>query len=59
VIGVSKEIEDEAALVFSEVFYDAIGAGDDVELAFEVAVNAIEMEGMAEEGKVSVLLVGA
>ena len=54
-IGMSKDIEDEAAMCFSEAFYDAIGAGDDVELAFEVGVNAIEMNGI-EEGHIPVLL---
>ncbi len=55
VIGMSDAIPDEAAMVFSEAFYDSIGTGDDVDLAFEIGVDAIGMNGMLG-GEIPVLL---
>jgi hypothetical protein len=41
VIGMSKEIEDNAAIEFSKGFYDALGAGWSIEDAFQLGVQGI------------------
>ena len=43
VVGMNTAVPDQAAIEFSEAFYDAIGSGKDVEFAFNLACNAIEM----------------
>ncbi|AEE53346.1 hypothetical protein [Haliscomenobacter hydrossis] len=43
VIGMSDAIPDKAAIEFSEAFYDAIADGREVEFAFDLAVNSIEL----------------
>lgn len=40
-IGMKLEVKDKAAIAFSEAFYDAIGAGEGIETAFEIGKNAI------------------
>ncbi|MBD2695217.1 CHAT domain-containing protein [Anabaena catenula] len=44
VIGMSREIGDEAAIAFSIGFYDSVGAGRTVEDAYELGCNSIQME---------------
>jgi WD40 repeat protein len=44
VIGMNREILDEAAIAFAVGFYDGIGAGKSIEMAYELGCNAIEME---------------
>ncbi|MEM7392780.1 MAG: sigma-70 family RNA polymerase sigma factor [Verrucomicrobiota bacterium] len=46
VIGTTAAITDEAAIVFSTGFYDAIGAGKSYNKAYQWACNAIELEGL-------------
>jgi TIR domain/CHAT domain len=48
VIGMNNEIGDKAAITFAVGFYDALGAGRDVEFAFKLGCAAIRMEGIAE-----------
>lgn len=48
VIGMSKEIGDKAAITFAVAFYDALGAGETVEFAFELGCSAIQIAGIAE-----------
>jgi WD40 repeat protein len=48
VIGMNKEIGDSAAIAFTSAFYDALGAGESVEFAFELGRNAIQMIGLPE-----------
>jgi hypothetical protein len=48
VIGMNKEIGDKAAIAFAVGFYDALGAGRDMEFVFKLGCNAIRMEGIAE-----------
>ncbi|MDJ0707007.1 MAG: CHAT domain-containing protein [Leptolyngbyaceae cyanobacterium MO_188.B28] len=48
VIGMNQAIGDEAAIAFSIGFYDALGAGRDVEFAFKLGCTAIQLEGIAE-----------
>ncbi|KAM3116457.1 GUN4 domain-containing protein [Phormidesmis sp. 146-33] len=49
VIGMAKEIGDHSAIQFSIGFYDAIGAGRNIEDAFKFGINAIELSGIPEE----------
>jgi hypothetical protein len=48
VIGMNREIGDRAAIEFSVGFYDALGAGYSVEIAYKFGCNAIQMAGIAE-----------
>jgi hypothetical protein len=48
VIGMNQAIGDKAAISFAVGFYDALGAGRDVDFAFKLGCNAIQMEGIAE-----------
>src|SRR4028119_774496 len=43
-MGMNREILDEAAIAFAVGFYDGIGAGKSVEIAYKLGCNAIEME---------------
>lgn len=40
-IGMNREVKDKSAIAFSEAFYDAIGAGEGIEKAFEIGKNAV------------------
>lgn len=44
VIGMKKEIDDDAAIEFSVGFYDALGAGWSYEKAFEMGKSSIQMK---------------
>ena len=46
VVGMSDEIEDEAARTFSTAFYRAIGFGTDLLTAFNLGCNAIDIENL-------------
>ncbi len=48
VIGMSAGISDQAATEFAVAFYDALGAGRPIEVAFEFGRNAIEMADLPE-----------
>lgn len=48
VIGMTKEIGDKAAITFAVAFYDALGAGETVEFAFELGRSAIQIAGIPE-----------
>ncbi|GEM_PF-2585886 len=48
VIGMSKEIGDTAAIKFSIGFYDALGAGRNVEFAYKLGCRVIRMAGIPE-----------
>jgi CHAT domain len=48
VIGMSQEIGDTAAIVFSVSFYTALGAGKDYKFAYEFGCNAIQLAGISE-----------
>jgi hypothetical protein len=48
VIGMSREIGDRAAIKFSTGFYDALGAGRSVEIAYEFGCVAIQLENIPE-----------
>jgi|GEM_PF-3134308 len=46
VIGMSKAVPDNTAISFSTSFYDAIGAGKEIEFAFKFAITNIGLEGL-------------
>ena len=48
VIGMSKEIGDRAAIKFVIGFYDALGAGRDVEFAYKLGCRVIRIAGIPE-----------
>ena len=49
VIGMKSAVPDQAGVVFSEAFYDALGAGESLEFAFELGCSAIEMYQLKKE----------
>jgi len=56
VVGMKKEIGDEAAIIFAEYFYSALGYGRSVKQAFEQGKVALILESIPE-GDVPVLIV--
>jgi hypothetical protein len=48
VIGMNRPIGDQAAIRFSEGFYDALGAGRDYDTAFNLGRSAINLAGSSE-----------
>ncbi|MBE9112303.1 tetratricopeptide repeat protein [Nodosilinea sp. LEGE 07298] len=48
VIGMCDQIGDQAAISFAVAFYDALGAGRDVDFAYKNACVAIKMEGIPQ-----------
>jgi hypothetical protein len=48
VTGMTKEIGDKAAISFAVAFYDALGAGHEIEFAFDLACTVIHMRGIPE-----------
>jgi hypothetical protein len=48
-IGMNAAIGDKAAIVFAAAFYRALGFGLDVQRAYELGKNALEIEGITEE----------
>lgn len=48
VVGMSKEIDDKAAIAFSTGFYQAIGAGKSIEEAFKLGIVQIRLQGIPE-----------
>jgi len=49
VIGMSAAVPDTTAIAFATGFYDAIGAGRDIEFAFNFAKTGISLEGLTGE----------
>jgi CHAT domain-containing protein len=57
VIGMNTRVEDDTAIEFSTGFYRGLLEEEDVEFAFDLAVNAIQLEGLSDDD-VPVLLKG-
>lgn len=55
VIGMNKAVPDSTAIAFATSFYDAIGAGREIEFAFNFAKINIELEGLTGD-QIPVLL---
>jgi hypothetical protein len=49
VIGMNQAVGDAAAREFAVGFYDALGAGRDIEFAYKFACNSIRMAGIPED----------
>jgi CHAT domain len=49
VVGMSADISDNAAIEFAVAFYDALGAGRPIEIAYQFGRNAIAMKGIPED----------
>jgi hypothetical protein len=49
VVGMRRAIGDRAAIEFAVGFYDALGAGRDVEFAYRYGCNAIQLAGIPED----------
>ncbi len=47
VIGMSGDIMDKAAIEFAKGFYNALGAGESIEIAYGIGCNAIKLEGIS------------
>lgn len=47
VIGMNKEMADDASTEFSVAFYDGLGAGKDIDFAFRLGKSAIMMKGLS------------
>lgn len=48
VVGMNKEIGDQASIEFAVGFYTALGAGESIEFAYEFGCNAVELAGLRE-----------
>ncbi|BAZ28289.1 hypothetical protein NIES4074_07200 [Cylindrospermum sp. NIES-4074] len=48
VIGMNQAVGDKAAIEFAVGFYDALGAGRDIDFAFKLGCSAIRLAGIAE-----------
>lgn len=48
VIGMSRAISDPAAIEFAVAFYDALAAGKPTAFAYQLACNALQLEGLPE-----------
>ena len=55
VIGMNDSIDDDSAIEFSTGFYRGLAEEEDIEFAFDSAVNMIQLEGL-EDDNVPVLL---
>ncbi|MCP4697623.1 MAG: CHAT domain-containing protein [Gammaproteobacteria bacterium] len=49
VVGMNQAIDDRAAIEFAVAFYDALGAGESIEFAYQLACNAIQFAGISEQ----------
>ena len=48
VIGMSDTLADNAAIEFAKGFYDALGAGNSIESAYNMGCNAIQLENIPQ-----------
>lgn len=48
VIGMHQPLSDQAAIQFSEGFYDALGAGSDYDEAYRIGCSAIDLAGSSD-----------
>ena len=49
VIGMAQPIGDKAAIRFAEGFYRGLGAGKDIEFAYKLGRNSLELHGTSQE----------
>lgn len=48
VVGMSNEIDDDAAIAFAEAFYQALGYGQDAQTAFDLGRSQIRLAGLTD-----------
>jgi hypothetical protein len=48
VVGMSKEINDQAAIEFAVGFYSALGAGESIDFSYRLGCNSIQLSGIPE-----------
>ncbi|MGF1674753.1 MAG: pentapeptide repeat-containing protein [Rivularia sp. (in: cyanobacteria)] len=48
VIGMNQAIGDKAAIKFATGFYNALGAGENIEFAYKLGCNVIQLDGIPE-----------
>lgn len=58
VIGMSKAIGDQSAIVFARAFYQAIAYGKDVRTAFNLGCIQIDLESLSDEDIPKLLITG-
>lgn len=51
VIGMSNAIHDDAAISFATAFYESLGSGDNLQTAFELGCNQINLDGLEDRDK--------
>jgi len=56
VVGMQRAFSDQAAIQFARAFYLSLGYGRTVFTAFEAALAALMLEGIAEEGAPQLLV---
>ncbi len=49
VIGMNQKIGDKAAISFAVGFYDAVGAGESFDFAYQLGCRAIQLAGISEQ----------
>ncbi|MEL7194743.1 MAG: hypothetical protein AAFO96_19985 [Bacteroidota bacterium] len=49
VIGIPAKVSDQASIVFSQAFYDALGAGKPISFAYQLGISALQLEGITLE----------
>jgi hypothetical protein len=49
VVGMSSPIGDRAAIEFAVAFYDTLGSGEDIPLAYKIGCNALQWAGIPED----------
>jgi hypothetical protein len=57
VVGMSDEIDDDAARFFAAAFYRGLAFGKSVQSAFDLGVNELQLNGFVDDEAVPVLLV--
>ncbi len=55
VVGMSQAIGDESAKQFAGSFYQGLGYGENIAIAFELGCNAIDLSGLGDEDKPKLL----
>lgn len=58
VIGCKDSIGDEAAAIFSKAFYRAISHGKSYRIAYEMALNELDLAGLGNEAKIYTFVKG-
>lgn len=56
VVGMSRDLGDDAALQFASGFYQALGYRRNIQTAFDVGCNQIDLEGLDESATPQLLV---